>query len=99
MPPVPKPSLVVNPPDDPVFRADAERVLEEGADSPVEFADRLRPRYPRIAVHPREIVAEPIVIWYVYRDGRWVNVHSSEDAGAGAEPDLEDSAGRRQANP
>jgi hypothetical protein len=98
MSPVPKPSLVVNPPDDPVFRADAERVLDEGVESPVEFADRLRPQYPRIAVHPREIVAEPIVIWYVYRDGRWVNVRSGHDPSA-AENGLEDSSDRRQASP
>ncbi|HEY7826799.1 MAG TPA: hypothetical protein VIB99_01120 [Candidatus Limnocylindrales bacterium] len=97
MSPTPKPSLVVNPPDDLAFRADAERILDEGVESPVEFADRLRPQYPQIAVHPREIVAEPIVIWYVYRDGHWVNVRSEHDPSA-AEQGL-DSSDRRQASP
>jgi hypothetical protein len=68
-----KPTLVVNPVTDAKFAADAQLVIDEGITSIPDFVDRLREAYPRIAVNRREIFAEPVVIWYVYRDGQWVN--------------------------
>jgi hypothetical protein len=68
-----KPSLVINPLNDATFAADAQRVIDQGTTSIAEFVDRLRTAYPRVGVNPRELVAEPFDIWYVYRDGQWVN--------------------------
>lgn len=68
-----KPTLVINPATDAKFGADAQLVIDEGITSIPDFVDRLREAYPRVAVHRREIFAEPVVIWYVYRDGQWVN--------------------------
>lgn len=68
------PYLVVNPIDDGEFVAAAERLIAEGIISIAEFVRRLRLTYPDVAVHPREIYAEPVLIWYVYRDGHWVNI-------------------------
>jgi hypothetical protein len=31
----------------------------------------LRARYPEAVVHARELAGERILVWYVYRDGRW----------------------------
>jgi hypothetical protein len=69
-----KPNLVVNPIDDGDFVVAAERLIDEGIVSLGEFVRRLQPTYPDVAVHPREIYAEPVLIWYVYRDGHWVNI-------------------------
>jgi len=33
---------------------------------------RLRDRFPRAIVRPRELAGERLEIWYVYRDGRWI---------------------------
>lgn len=70
-----RPILVVNPADDDVFGLFAEVLVEDGATSTDELERRLRPTYSRAVVHARELSSEPFVIWYVYRDGRWVNPH------------------------
>src|SRR5450432_3528879 len=72
MAPDPRPILVTNPVDDREFASAAERLLDEGLLAIDDFRARLRIGYPDAAVHLREIVAEPVVIWYVYRDGRWM---------------------------
>lgn len=66
-----RPILVVNPSDDEAFRGFAERLLAEWM-TIGEFEARLRARYPRAAVHARELTSEPRIIWYVYREGHWV---------------------------
>jgi hypothetical protein len=68
-----RPILVVNPADDDVFGDFAEVLVNGGASSTGELERRLRPVYSRAVVHARELSSEPFVIWYVYREGRWVN--------------------------
>jgi len=70
---VPGPILVVNPADDEVFGIVAEVLVDRGASSTAELQRQLRRRYDRAVVHARELSSEPFVIWYVYRDGLWVN--------------------------
>ena len=36
--------------------------------SPRELEDALRPVYPGVSVHLRELSGEPIPTWYVYRE-------------------------------
>lgn len=66
-----RPILVVNPSHDETFREFAGRLLAEWM-SLGEFETKLRARYPRAAVHARELASEPRIIWYVYREGHWV---------------------------
>jgi hypothetical protein len=68
-----RPILVVNPVADRTFKAFAEQQLDDGASSVRDLETRLRVRYPRSAVHARELSGEPITIWYVYRDGHWTS--------------------------
>ena len=68
-----RPILVVNPADDDVFGDFAHVLVKHGASSTGELERRLRPIYSRAVVHARELSSEPFVIWYVYREGRWVN--------------------------
>ena len=72
-----RPTLVTNPVTDRVFRAFAERELEEGMELAV-FGERLRVRYPQAVVHSRDLAGEPTTVWYVYRDGHWTNAGDSE---------------------
>ena len=67
-----RPVLIVNPATDRHFAAESERLLEAGAYDLDGFQARLRRRYPQAAVHPRELSGESIIVWYVYRDGRWM---------------------------
>ena len=67
-----RPILVVNPVGDRAFRAFAELQLDEGDQTIPAFQARLRVLYPRAVVRARELAAESAVIWYVYREGRWV---------------------------
>jgi hypothetical protein len=64
--------LVTNPAGDDAFSAFAESLVDHGADTVDVFERRLRTAYPLAVVHPRLLSAEPRLIWYVYRDGRWV---------------------------
>lgn len=68
-----RPILVVNPADDDVFGEFAQVLVNHGAASTGELERRLRPLYTRAVVHARELSSEPFVIWYVYREGQWVN--------------------------
>jgi len=70
--PGPRPTLVLNPPDDEEFRSAALDLVEDGADTPTALEAGLRRRYPRALVRPRDLAGERSSIWYVYRDGRWV---------------------------
>ena len=67
------PILVVNPADDRAFGCFAEVLVDRGASSTFELERRLRPIYSKAVVHARELSGEPFVIWYVYREGRWVD--------------------------
>jgi ribose 1,5-bisphosphokinase PhnN len=67
-----RPRLVINPSTDAQFVVLAERIAERGLTSTDEFERRLRVDYPQAVVRSRQLADEPILIWYVYRDGRWV---------------------------
>ena len=69
-----RPTLVMNPVDDDQFTEFAERLLADWM-SITEFEERLQARYPRAAVHARELTNEQQTVWYVYREGRWVPSH------------------------
>ena len=78
-----RPLLVVNPADDDVFGGYAQVLVNHGASSTQELERRLRPLYTRAVVHARQLSSEPLVIWYVYREGRWVNApREAQQAGA-----------------
>ena len=68
-----RPTLVVNPADDGVFAAFSQIIVDHGALTIDELERGLRSVYPQAAVHERQLAAEPILIWYVYRDGHWVD--------------------------
>jgi hypothetical protein len=70
--PEPRPTLVLNPPDDEEFRSSALGLVEDGLGEPSDLQERLRTRWPLALVRPRELAGEPTQIWYVYRDGHWV---------------------------
>jgi hypothetical protein len=67
----PRPLLVTNPAHDREFAAAAESLLDEGILQIEDFRTRLRVGYPAVAVNLRELSSEPLIVWYVYRDGRW----------------------------
>jgi hypothetical protein len=62
---------VTNPAHDLAFAAAAEGLLDEGILQIDAFRTRLRVGYPAVAVNLRELSSEPLIVWYVYRDGRW----------------------------
>jgi hypothetical protein len=68
-----QPTLVINPADDEVFAGFAHLLVDHGAASTEELEQRLRTVYPETSVHRRELTGESTTIWYVYRDGHWLN--------------------------
>jgi hypothetical protein len=68
----PPPALHLNPGDDEVFAAVVGHLLARGLRDATEFQSRLRDTYPGALVRPRDLAHEPFVLWYVYRDGRWI---------------------------
>ncbi|MEO8252081.1 MAG: hypothetical protein ABI978_04620 [Chloroflexota bacterium] len=73
-----EPTLVLNPADDVEFAAYAQALLGSGAASVAELEERLRVVYPLTVVHARALDGERILVWYVYRDGRWVGLRPGE---------------------
>ena len=71
----PRPTLVLNPPDDEAFRSAALGLVEGGVNQPTALEGALRRTYPAAIVRPRELAGERSLIWYVYRDGRWIRPH------------------------
>ncbi|HEY8870397.1 MAG TPA: hypothetical protein VIM30_13545 [Candidatus Limnocylindrales bacterium] len=71
------PTLVVNPAADRVFSEFARMVVDHGAASTDELERRLKGLYPQAVVHARELVGEPILVWYVYRDGHWIDTRTT----------------------
>ena len=63
--------LMINPQSDAAFAAAAHKALD-GRDTPAALADALRSEYPAVMVRARALSGESIVVWYVYRDGRWM---------------------------
>ncbi|MFL5673759.1 MAG: hypothetical protein ACJ779_02025 [Chloroflexota bacterium] len=75
------PTLVTNPADDETFAKVAARFVADGIDGIDEFERRLREVYPSAAVHARLLSGETVIIWYVYRDGRWTGGRRGGDDG------------------
>ncbi len=67
-----RPVLILNPADDEAFASSAHAAVGSSPADPRALQDAIRRTYPSAAVHVRELAGEPTVIWYVYRDGRWV---------------------------
>lgn len=64
-----RPRLFCLPSADHLFAAIVEEVAAAlPLDSPRELAAALRPMYPRISIHLRELAGEPVPTWYVYRE-------------------------------
>lgn len=67
-----RPVLMLNPRDDEAFGALVAQLVTGGIETTVALQAALRDRYPDAAVHLCEISSERAVVWYVYRDGRWI---------------------------
>jgi hypothetical protein len=67
-----EPTLMVNPRGDSSFADLAEGHVTEGIRTPAELQARLRERYPATVVRERTVSSETELVWYVYREGRWV---------------------------
>lgn len=67
-----RPVVIANPPGDGEFREMIESALLSGSWRPQDLEALLRSRYPNAVVRPRELDAEHIEVWYVYRDGHWI---------------------------
>lgn len=67
-----RPNLVVNPRVDEEFAEFAHALAGNGADTAPKLEAELRKRYPKAGVRERTLSSEPIVTWYVYREGSWV---------------------------
>jgi hypothetical protein len=88
-----KPTLIANPAEDGIFAVFAQVLVDHGATSIEELERRLRGIYPDATVHARELAGEPVLIWYVYRDGHWIHSRSAADNVRGKDQDAH-SAGR-----
>jgi hypothetical protein len=76
-----RPVLIVNPRADLAFH---EAVVAAVTDdqAPEDLQRLLRDRYPSAVVRPRSLSDERVVVWYVYREGRWIPDGPSEGSGA-----------------
>jgi hypothetical protein len=66
-----RPILVVNPRSDPEFVDVANRLVDEGIEQSEDLERALRAQYPSVVVRERLLDQEPLVTWYVYREGSW----------------------------
>ena len=73
-----RPVLILNPRHDRAFVALAERLVDGGATTSDALQAALRERYPAAVVRPRVLSSEPEVLWYVYREGRWITSLAEE---------------------
>ena len=75
-----RPVLILNPRDDADFSGFAEELAgESGIDAP-GLQGKLRERYPKAVVRPRDLSSERTAVWYVYREGYWVPSTRTEEA-------------------
>jgi hypothetical protein len=82
----PRPTLIVNPSTDGLFSTYAETLVDHGATSAAELERRLRTEYPSAIVHARELAGEAGLIWYVYRDGHWIDPRNPANRSGGTIP-------------
>lgn len=73
-----RPVLIASPGDDAAFRELAHEELENGAATAGALEVGLRARYPKAVVRPRDLTGERVVVWYVYREGRWTRSAASQ---------------------
>lgn len=66
-----KPTIIRNPSHDRDFERALEEALQDGSEDPAKVEARLRERYPRAVIRPRDLDAETMPTWYVYREGHW----------------------------
>lgn len=66
-----RPVLIASPRDDDAFRELAEQLVANGAAAAEALEVALRIRYPKAVVRARDLTGERVVVWYVYREGRW----------------------------
>ena len=65
----PRPRLFCFPSSDAVFAGVVEEVASRlPLTSPHELMEVLRPRFPLVSVHPRQLTGELVRVWYVYRE-------------------------------
>ena len=74
-----RPVLILNPRDDTEFSGFAEELADEGGLDAQELQGRLRGRYPKAVVRPRDLSSERTAVWYVYREGYWVPSARAEE--------------------
>lgn len=67
-----RPVVVRNPSKDNDFTELIDALLAERVLDMDRFQERLRERYPRALVRPRDLSGERVAVWYVYREGHWV---------------------------
>jgi hypothetical protein len=67
-----RPMIVANPPQDDAFTAMIDRFLLAGGAETHDLEAALRTRYPDAVVRRRELAGETFEVWYVYRDGHWI---------------------------
>ena len=63
----------MNPLSDAPFVGMAQGFAAAGTSEPAALQSALRPTYPRVVVHARELSGEAGVVLYVYRDGSWIS--------------------------
>jgi hypothetical protein len=66
------PVLIINPRTDEQFVDDVNEQSVHAATAE-DLARALRAQYPNVLVRPRELDGERTQVWYVYREGRWVD--------------------------
>ena len=59
----------------------AEAIVSGGIESPGELQEQLRRTYPHVIVRARDLNGEAVTIWYVYRDGHWIQGLGEADDG------------------
>lgn len=88
-----RPTLIVNPSTDGLFGTYAETLVDHGAATTAELEHRLRTIYPRAIVHARELAGEAGLIWYVYRDGHWIDPRNPANRSGGTPHNAEAATG------
>ena len=68
-----RPLLILNPRHDERFVARVQYLMASGTDAPEKLQELLRAHFAEALVRPRSLSGEPQRVWYVYRDGHWVN--------------------------
>ena len=73
-------SIVRNPANDREFERLVDEIVESGVGDPEVAQERLRERYPQAVVRPRELAGELSGVWYVYREGHWIQATRGDGA-------------------